>query len=182
MDTRKRNVLIGVGSAILVVVVILAVLMVSGASSQDEAASKTDSAVAAASDASSKDVGVMHASGDGTADNEVDASEVYGDSPDAATGDPSAGTSTSGGDTPSVSGSGSTSDNQPSGSNAGSDNSSEKILPTATRQVAPIPASKLSPTAPSGRVTTKQPILLAPTARQLNNRSGFQGDSQNPLF
>ena len=56
----------------------------------------------------------------------VDASEVYGDSPNAATGESSAGTSTSGGDTPSVSGSGSTSDNQPSGSNAGSDNSSEK--------------------------------------------------------
>ena len=87
MDTRKRNVLIGVGAAILVVVVILVVLMVSGGSTQDKAASKTDSAVAAASDASSKDVGVMHASGDGTADNEVDASEVYGDSPDAATGE-----------------------------------------------------------------------------------------------
>ena len=54
MDTRKRNVLIGVGAAILVVVVILVVLMVSGGSSQDEAASKTDSAVAAASDSSSK--------------------------------------------------------------------------------------------------------------------------------
>lgn len=100
--------------------------MVSGGSSQDEAASKTDSAVAIASDASSKDVGAMHASGDGTADNEVDASEVYGDSPDAATGESSAGTSTSGGDAPSVSGSGSTPDNQPGGSNAGSDNSSEK--------------------------------------------------------
>ena len=112
MDTRKRNVLIGVGAAILVVVVILVVLMVSGGSSQDEAASKTDSAVAIAADASSKDAGVMHASGDGTADNEVDASEVYGDSPDAATGEPSAGASTSGGDAPSVSGSGSTSDNQ----------------------------------------------------------------------
>ena len=109
MDTRKRNVLIGAGAAILVVVAILVVLMVSGGSSQDEAAAKTDSAVAIASDASSKDVGVMHASGDGTADNEVDASEVYGDSPDAATGESSAGTSTSGGDAPSVSGSGPTS-------------------------------------------------------------------------
>lgn len=78
MDTRKRNVLIGVGAAILVVVVILVVLMVSGGSSQDEAASKTDSAVAAASDSSSKDVGVMHASGDSTADNEVDASRCTG--------------------------------------------------------------------------------------------------------
>lgn len=126
MDTRKRNVLIGAGAAILVVLVILVVLMVSGGSNQDEAVAKTDSAVAIASDASSKDVGAMHASGDGTADNEVDASEVYGDSPDAATGEPSAGTSTSSGDAPSVSGSGSTSDNQPSGSNAGSDNSSEK--------------------------------------------------------
>ena len=164
---------------------ILVVLMVSGGSSQDEAASKTDSAVAIASDASSKDVGAMHASGDGTADNEVDASEVYGDSPDAATGESSAGTPTSGGDAPSVSGSGSTPDNQPGGSNAGSDNSSEKgraILPTATRLVAPIPASKLSPTAQSGRVTTKPPILLAPTARQRSNRSGFQDDSRNPLF
>ena len=126
MDTRKRNVLIGVGAAILVVVVILVVLMVSGGSSQDEAAAKTDSAVAIASDASSKDVGAMHASGDGTADNEVDASEVYGDSPDAATGEPSAGASTSGGDAPSVSGSGSTSDNQSGSSNAGSGDSSDK--------------------------------------------------------
>lgn len=73
-----------------------------------------------------KDVGVMHASGDGTADNEVDASEVYGDSPDAATGTSAGGTSASGADTPSARGSGSTPDNQPGGSNAGSDNSSEK--------------------------------------------------------
>lgn len=100
--------------------------MVSGGSSQDEAASKTDSAAAVASDASFKDVGVMHASGDDTADNEVDASEVYGDFPDAATGKPSADMSTSGGDAPSGSGSGSTSDNQPSGSNAGNDDSSDK--------------------------------------------------------
>ena len=167
MDTRKRNVLIGVGAAILVVVVILVVLMVSGGSSQDEAASKTDSAVAAASDSSSKDVGVMHASCDGTADNEVDASEVYGDSPDAATGEPSAGTSTSGGDTPSV---------------IIPLRRVRAILPTATRQVAPTPASKLSPTAPSGRVTTKSPILLAPTARQRNSQSRFQDDSRNLLF
>lgn len=102
MDTRKRNVLIGVGAAILTVVVIFVVLMVSGTSCRDEAASKTDSAVAIASDASSKGVGVMHASGDGTADNEVDASEVYGDSPDAATGESSAGASTSGAADPGV--------------------------------------------------------------------------------
>ena len=126
MDTRKRNVLIGVGVAILVVVVILVVLMMSGGSSQDEAASKTDGTVAVVSDASSKDVGIMHASGDGTADNEVDAFEVYGDSPDAATGKSAAGMSTFSGDTPSVSGSGSTSDNQPSGENAGNGDSSDK--------------------------------------------------------
>ena len=100
--------------------------MASGGSSQDEVASKTDSAVAAASDASSKGVGAMHASGGGTADNEVDASEVYGDSPDAATGESSAGVLTSGGDAPSVSGSGSTPDNQPGGSNAGDGDSSNK--------------------------------------------------------
>lgn len=185
MDTRKRNVLIGVCAAILVVVVILAVLMVSGGSSQDEAASKTDSAVAAASDASSNDVGAMRASGDGTADNEVDASEVYGDSPDAAMGTSAGGASASGADTPSARGSGSTPDNQPGGSNAGSDNSSEKgpgDSAGSDRQVALIPASKPRPMVPSGRVTTKPPILIAPTARQLNNRSGFQDDSWNPLF
>ena len=81
MDTRKRNVLIGVCAAILVVVVILVVLMMPGGSSQDEEASKTDGTAAVASDASSKDEGTMHASGDGAANNEVDASEVYGDSP-----------------------------------------------------------------------------------------------------
>ena len=64
--------------------------------------------------------------GDGTADNEVDASEAYGDSPDAATGESSAGASTFGGDAPSVSGSGSTSDNQSGSSNAGSGDSSDK--------------------------------------------------------
>ena len=68
----------------------------------------------------------MHASGDGAADNEVDASEVYRDSPDAAMGESSAGTSTSGGDAPSVSGSGSTSDNQSGSSNAGNGDSSDK--------------------------------------------------------
>ena len=90
MDTRKRNVIIGVGVAVLVVVVALVALTVSGGSDkdsdQDKATSSTESAATAASDATSKDAGAMRASGDGTADNQVDASEVFGGSSNAAAG------------------------------------------------------------------------------------------------
>ena len=107
MDTRKRNLLIGLGASVLVVVAALVVLMaLGGGSNQDETASS--SAATAASDVSSADAGTLHPSGDGTADNQVDAFEVYGDSADDAT--------VSGGDTPSVSGSGVV-----SGDNEGSD-------------------------------------------------------------
>lgn len=58
----------------------------------------------------------MHASGDGAANNEVDASEVYGDSPNAATGTSAGGTSNFGGETSNVSGSSSTSSGQTGGS------------------------------------------------------------------
>lgn len=103
MDTRKRNLLIGLGASVLVVIAALVVLMALGGSNQDEAAS--GSAATAASGAVSTDVGALHSSGDGTADNQVDAFEVYGDSAD--------GAAVSGGDTPSVSGSGAVLDDQP---------------------------------------------------------------------
>ena len=98
MDTRKRNLLIGLGASILVIIAALAVLMALGGSNQDGAASGAVSA----------DTGALHSSGDGTADNQVDAFEVYGDSAD--------GAAVSDGDTPSVSGSGVV-----SGDNEGSD-------------------------------------------------------------
>ena len=111
MDTRKRNLLIGLGASVLVVVAALVVLMALGGSNQDEAASS--SAATAASGAVSADAGALHSSGDGTADNQVDAFEVYGDSADDA--------AVSGGDTSSVSGSGAVSGDQPDG--AGSSDS-----------------------------------------------------------
>ena len=111
MDTRKRNLLIGLGTSILVVVAALVVLMALGGSNQDKAASS--SAATAASDAASASAGTLHSSGDGTADNQVDAFEVYGDSAD--------GAAVSGGATSSVSGSGVVSGDQPDG--AGSSDS-----------------------------------------------------------
>ena len=106
MDTRKRNLLIGLGASVLVVIAALVVLMaLGGGSNQDETAS--GSAATAASDVSSADTGALHSSGDGTADNQVDAFEVYGDSAD--------GAAVSDGDTPSVSGSGVVSGDQPDG-------------------------------------------------------------------
>lgn len=82
MDTRKRNALIGVGVAIVAVVAVLVGLMVLGGSakesSQDKAAS--DNSVATVTDAPAADGGALKSTGDGTANNQVDASEAYGDS------------------------------------------------------------------------------------------------------
>ena len=112
MDTRKRNLLIGLGASIVVIIAALVVLMaLGGNANQDEAVS--GSAATAASDAASASAGTLHSSGDGTADNQVDAFEVYGDSAD--------GAAVSGGATSSVSGSGVVSGDQPDG--AGSSDS-----------------------------------------------------------
>lgn len=99
MDTRKRNVIIGVGVAVLIAVVLVAVVALGGSSkvsSEDGGSSGTKNVAKVESDKSSKDKGGMRASGDGTADNQVDASEVYGDSSDGANDKSSAGTSASG--------------------------------------------------------------------------------------
>ena len=120
MDTRKRNLLIGLGASIVVIIAALVVLMaLGGNANQDEAVSgsaataASSSAATAASDAASASAGTLHSSGDGTADNQVDAFEVYGDSAD--------GAAVSGGATSSVSGSGVVSGDQPDG--AGSSDS-----------------------------------------------------------
>lgn len=128
MDTRKRNVIIGVAVAVLVIVVVLVALAVSGGPDkdlgQDKVTLNTESAATAASDAASKDAGAMRASGDGTADNQVDASEVFGDSSDAAAGKSAGGASGSGGNASSTNGSGSASGSQSGGASSGSGDSS----------------------------------------------------------
>lgn len=99
MDTRKRNVFIAAGIAVLVAVVLVAVVAFGGSSKvlgEDGGSSGTKSVAKVESDKSSKDKGGTRTSGDGTADNEVDASEVYGDSSDGANDQASTGTSASG--------------------------------------------------------------------------------------
>lgn len=84
MDTRKRNLLIGAGVAILVVVILTALIVSGGSnknSDQDEATTNAGNTAAVAADATAKGSGTIPSSGDGTASNQVDASEVFGDSP-----------------------------------------------------------------------------------------------------
>lgn len=122
MDTRKRNALIGAGVAIVVVVAVLVGLMVLGGSakelSQDKASSGSSAAIV--TDPAVTDGGALKSTGDGTANNQVDASEAYGDSAAGnqsgdATGSSAADNQT-GNSTGGSAGSGGTSEGEPGGS------------------------------------------------------------------